>query len=155
MSQNGRLVPRKKSEGQQQTTADKRDGGTTMADTTDPLAAEPASSGRSRSVVGHGRLEREAQIPTVEEPEQLRLDAEPGRAKTTIPRDWRTQTVVSVPVAGRLLDLSRQGAYDAANRGELPAIRIGRRLVVPVVKLRRLLGELPAAEEVSRGEDAQ
>jgi hypothetical protein len=58
-------------------------------------------------------------------------------------------------VAGRLLDLSRQGAYDAANRGELPAIRIGRRLVVPVVKLRRLLGELPAAEEVSRGEDAQ
>ena len=118
-----------------------------MADPNDPWAGGHASTGTSRSVVGHGRLERETQIPTVEEPEHLPLDAEPGRAKTTIPRDWRTQTVVSVPVAGRLLDLSRQGAYDAASRGELPAIRIGRRLVVPVVKLRRLLGELRASDE--------
>jgi hypothetical protein len=61
---------------------------------------------------------------------------------------------VSVPVAGKLLELSRQGAYDAVNRGELPAIRIGRRLVVPVVKLRRLLGELSGSEEAGRNPDA-
>jgi hypothetical protein len=54
--------------------------------------------------------------------------------------------VLSVPVAGILLDLSRQGAYDAVARGDLPAIRIGRKLVVPVAKLRRLLGELPALD---------
>jgi hypothetical protein len=57
---------------------------------------------------------------------------------------------VSVPVAGRLLDLSRQGAFNAAKRGDLPVIRIGRRLVVPVAKLRRLLGELATSEEVDR-----
>ena len=71
-----------------------------------------------------------------------------GRLKRgeSIPPDWRSRTVLSVPVAGRLLDLSRQGAYDAVARGDLPAIRIGRKLVVPVAKLRRLLGELPALD---------
>jgi hypothetical protein len=53
-------------------------------------------------------------------------------------------------VAERLLDLSRQSAYDAVSRGDLPALRIGRRLVIPVAKLRRLLGELPASEEADR-----
>jgi hypothetical protein len=58
-------------------------------------------------------------------------------------------------VAGKLLDLSRQGAYDAASRGDLPAIRIGRRLVVPVVKLRRLLGELSGSEKARGSKDAE
>jgi hypothetical protein len=55
--------------------------------------------------------------------------------------------VLSVPVAGLLLDLSRQGADEAVARGDLPAIRIGHKLVVPVAKLRRLLGELPAIDQ--------
>jgi hypothetical protein len=125
-----------------------------MADTTDPWVGGHASIGTSRSVVGHDRPERDQHIPALGQPEQLRLGAEAGRPKTNIPRDWRSRTVVSVPVAGKLLDLSRQGAYDAASRGDLPAIRIGRRLVVPVVKLRRLLGELPASEETGRSSDA-
>jgi hypothetical protein len=55
---------------------------------------------------------------------------------------WREQDVVSVPFAGmQVLGLSRQGSYDAANRGEIPTLRVGRRLLVPVVRLRRLLGE--------------
>jgi hypothetical protein len=66
-----------------------------------------------------------------------------SRYRATIPADWRDKTVVSVMVGGALLGLSRQAAYDAATRGELPTLRIGRKLVVPVVPLRRLLGELP------------
>jgi len=118
-----------------------------MADPNDPWAGGHASTGTSRSVVGHGRPERQGNIPAVGQPEQLRLQAEAGRAKTMVPWDWRARTVVSVPVAAGLLGLSRQGAYDAASRAELPAIRIGRRLIVPVVKLRRLLGELRASDE--------
>jgi hypothetical protein len=56
--------------------------------------------------------------------------------------DWRGKDVVSVPFAGiQILGLSRQGSYDAASRGEIPTIRVGRRLLVPVIPLRRLLGE--------------
>lgn len=39
----------------------------------------------------------------------------------------------------RWLDLSRGGLYQAARSGELPTIRIGRRLLVPTAALRRLL----------------
>ena len=47
---------------------------------------------------------------------------------------------VTVEEAGRLLGISRGTAYDAAASGELPTIRIGRRLLVPVAMLRSMLG---------------
>jgi excisionase family DNA binding protein len=47
---------------------------------------------------------------------------------------------LSVPEAGRLyLGLSRNGAYDAAKRGEIPVIKVGRRYRVPIVAMERLL----------------
>jgi hypothetical protein len=47
---------------------------------------------------------------------------------------------ISVPEAGRLyFDLSRNGAYAAAERGEIPTIRIGRLLRVPIRALERML----------------
>ena len=40
---------------------------------------------------------------------------------------------LSVPEAGkRYFGLSRNGSYDAAKRGEIPTVRIGRLLRVPV-----------------------
>jgi excisionase family DNA binding protein len=45
----------------------------------------------------------------------------------------------SVPEAGKLLSLSRNAAYDAAKRGELPTIRLGRKIRVPKAALQRLL----------------
>lgn len=47
--------------------------------------------------------------------------------------------VLTVMEAGKLLRLSRNGAYAAAKSGELPTIRIGRKLLVPIVRLNRLL----------------
>ena len=38
---------------------------------------------------------------------------------------------ISVEDAARVLGLSRGLAYEAARRGELPVIRLGRRLLVP------------------------
>jgi excisionase family DNA binding protein len=51
--------------------------------------------------------------------------------------------VVTVVEAGRLVGLGRSAAYDAVRRGELPSIRFGRRLVVPLSALRRLLDGEP------------
>ena len=58
---------------------------------------------------------------------------------------------LSVPVAGRLyFGLSRGASYEAARRGELPVIRIGRLLRVPVVALERMLAD--AAPRSTTGE---
>jgi len=47
---------------------------------------------------------------------------------------------MTVPEAGRrYFDLSRNASYEAARRGEIPVIRIGRLLRVPVMALERML----------------
>jgi excisionase family DNA binding protein len=57
------------------------------------------------------------------------------------PMDEAPRTL-SVPEAGRWLGIGRNAAYDAARRGEIPTIRIGRLLRVPVVALQRKLEEV-------------
>jgi hypothetical protein len=56
---------------------------------------------------------------------------------------------LSVPEAGkRYFDLSRNASYAAAERGELPTVRIGRLLRVPVKALEQMLdkaGQSPKA----------
>jgi excisionase family DNA binding protein len=47
---------------------------------------------------------------------------------------------VTVPEAARLLGVSRMSAYTAVRIGEIPSIRIGRRVLVPRAALDRLLG---------------
>jgi excisionase family DNA binding protein len=47
--------------------------------------------------------------------------------------------VLRVEAAADLLGVSPSTYYAAARRGEVPAIRIGRRLVVPGAALRQLL----------------
>ena len=49
---------------------------------------------------------------------------------------------LSVPQAGReYFDLGRNASYEAARRGDIPTIKIGRLLRVPVVALERKLEE--------------
>ena len=47
---------------------------------------------------------------------------------------------ISVERAGDILGISRRSAYRAAARGELPTLRVGRRLLVPTPRLLDLLG---------------
>lgn len=56
--------------------------------------------------------------------------------------DWRGSTTVSVEEAAAILGIGRSSAYALASAGELPALRLGRRYVVPVAALRRMLGEI-------------
>ncbi len=49
--------------------------------------------------------------------------------------------VLSVEDAAYLLHISRGLAYELVARGELPAIRLGRRIVIPRIALEELLGK--------------
>jgi excisionase family DNA binding protein len=48
---------------------------------------------------------------------------------------------VTVEEAGELLGISRAHAYESVRRGDLPSIRLGRRIVVPVHRLWTMLNE--------------
>ena len=51
-----------------------------------------------------------------------------------------TELTISVPEAGeRFFGLSRNGSYAAASRGDIPTIKIGRLLRVPVRALEKML----------------
>ncbi len=52
----------------------------------------------------------------------------------------KAQPTVTVEVAGDALGISRASAYEGVRNGEIPSIRVGRRIVVPTAALRRLLG---------------
>jgi excisionase family DNA binding protein len=46
---------------------------------------------------------------------------------------------LSISEAGKVLGIGRSAAYEAARSGQLPTIKIGRRILVPLVALERLL----------------
>ena len=49
---------------------------------------------------------------------------------------------ISVPEAGKqYFDLGKNASYEAARCGELPVIKIGSRLRVPIIALERMLAE--------------
>ena len=49
---------------------------------------------------------------------------------------------LSVPEAGKVYyDLSKNASYEAARRGDIPTIRVGRLLRVPVIAMERMLAE--------------
>jgi excisionase family DNA binding protein len=53
-----------------------------------------------------------------------------------------TPKTISIPEAGRrYFGLSRNGSYDAAERGEIPFIQIGRLRRVPVQLMEKMLAE--------------
>jgi excisionase family DNA binding protein len=58
---------------------------------------------------------------------------------TTKPTTMPERRVVTLDEAAVLLRISRGSAYQAAKTKEIPTIRIGRRLLVPVAALERML----------------
>lgn len=60
---------------------------------------------------------------------------------------------ISVPQAGRVyLGIGRDSSYEAAKRGEIPVIRIGKLLRVPIAAMERMLDR--AGESDRRPEPA-
>jgi excisionase family DNA binding protein len=56
-----------------------------------------------------------------------------------IDKRWDGSSTFTVDEAAEILRVSRDTAYEAAKTGDLPVVRIGRRLVVPRVALERKL----------------
>ena len=51
------------------------------------------------------------------------------------------KATMTIPEAGAtFFGLGRSGAYEAAKRGDLPTIKVGRRLIVPVAPLAEKIG---------------
>ena len=53
--------------------------------------------------------------------------------------DSSQRLTLSVPEAAAMLGISRALAYELVGRGELPVVRLGRRMVVPRKSLEALL----------------
>lgn len=51
-----------------------------------------------------------------------------------------TRLTMSIAEAAELLGISRTTAYELAHIGELPTVRLGRRILVPVNRMAELLG---------------
>jgi excisionase family DNA binding protein len=47
---------------------------------------------------------------------------------------------ITVEQVAEVMGLSRSAAYDGVKRGEIPSLRVGRRIFVPVAKLLEILG---------------
>jgi hypothetical protein len=64
--------------------------------------------------------------------------------KTVTQKNWRdTNTPVaaySIPEAGAMVGLSRNGSYDAARRKEIPVLAFGRKKIVPKALWHQKLG---------------
>jgi excisionase family DNA binding protein len=62
-----------------------------------------------------------------------------GSRALTITEAKVEKKTLSIPEAGKVLGIGRSAAYEAARTGQIPTLRIGRRLIVPIPLLERLL----------------
>jgi hypothetical protein len=71
-------------------------------------------------------------------------------SQSSIQKETETDPkTLSVPIAGkRYFGLGRNASYAAAARHDIPTIRIGRRICVPVVALERMLELASSADAV-------
>jgi excisionase family DNA binding protein len=67
-------------------------------------------------------------------------------AAATIGPDWRDRNTLTVEQVAPVLGIGRSAAYEGVRSGDIPSIRIGGRILIPVAALRRLLGEMPLNE---------
>jgi len=51
------------------------------------------------------------------------------------------QLTVTVSTVAKMLGINRKTAYESIRRGEIPSIRFGRRIVVPLAALDQLLSQ--------------
>jgi hypothetical protein len=66
--------------------------------------------------------------------------SERGERRGVLSSQWDGRDAFTVEETGKILGISRASAFAAANRGDIPTIRIGKRLIVPRRGLENLLG---------------
>jgi excisionase family DNA binding protein len=107
-------------------------------DVSDDLLASPPP--------GDDLLDMTALQPTPARPDQYEATLAPGAGTTGHVMDTRTHIgpltwpTMSVKETARLLGISPEAGYDAVRRGDLPSLRIGRKILIPTAKLAAMLG---------------
>lgn len=87
-------------------------------------------------------------ITCVERIIMIALEDRPVATTTTTTRripDAATEPTISVKRAASVLGISVRHAYAAAERGEIPSIRVGRSIVVPTARFLETYPDLVAA----------
>lgn len=69
--------------------------------------------------------------------------------------DPHEQPTITVKEAAALLGISERSAYEAAHRGEIPVLRLGRRMTVPTVLVLRMIGLDGSDERTARAGDRE
>lgn len=82
-----------------------------------------------------------------------------GAAPLTVAKQGMERQTISVPEAARRLGIGRNQGYECARRGEIPTIRLAKRVVVPVAAFEAMLAlqckqQIVAAELVRRLKEA-
>jgi hypothetical protein len=72
-------------------------------------------------------------------PDDTNRQIEAGRIQMGFPETDENELTWSVPEAGSKVKLSKNAAYAAARRGEIPTIRFGKKLRVPKAKFLKML----------------
>ena len=65
-------------------------------------------------------------------------------------RNDQERLCLSVPEAAKILGISRGLAYELARSGQLPAVRLGRRLLISRTALERMLDQPEDTNKVCR-----
>jgi hypothetical protein len=116
-----------------------------LADATDELESAAEVQGKKKKAASAPKARRAKQDKP--EPEPQDDDAEEGEADGSHPRPdhatilrllWH-EFAVSPEVAAAALNVSRNSGYAAIHKGDIPATRVGNRLMVPTAYLRQRL----------------
>jgi excisionase family DNA binding protein len=81
------------------------------------------------------KLEAMADRPGAPEAAQAATE----RVKGVLGPQWINHDAFTVEEAGTILGLSRASAFAAVSRGDIPSIRVGKRLIIPRRALERML----------------
>lgn len=75
------------------------------------------------------------------ETHRAETDQEARRARATTGAGKAERLTFTVDEVAAALGISRSSAYECAKRGDIPTVRLGRRIVVPRRAVLELLGE--------------
>lgn len=77
-----------------------------------------------------------------------------GRERDDAGQSGVERLTVTIAQAGIMLGISRTSAYERVRRGEIPTVRLGRRLVVPRARLLAMLEGEPSGTASAEDEAA-
>ena len=128
------------------TAANKREGARFVRD---PGGSQPADAIEIATVTDPGYWSANPKALADALTQESRVSPRPSRTSPGAAPAGIERLTLTVEEAAAMLGISRAGAYEAVQRGDIPSIRIGRRILVPKAALQRLLEDVSEFESRS------